>query len=427
MERLVSAISIRRSTIWAVVAAALVSVSYLGGTALASEPVKVGLSLGLTGGNAPYGKQLLLALEIWRDDVNASGGMLGRPVQVICYDDQSTPANVPAIYAKLIEVDRVDLLLGPYGTNQIAAALPVIAERGLTTVGILGLGVNRAIHYERYFSMIPTGPDPRREFSRGFFEIAVQQVPRPQSVAIVGVDAEFGKNATDGARENANAAGLRVVYDQRYPPTLTDLTPVVRAIKALNPDVVYVAAYPPDSVGFVRAADEIGLAPKMIGGALLGLLATPLKMQLGPMINGYVNNADVFVPSFKFAGVQELLRKYQEQAKGQGVDPLGYNFMPYAYAAAQVLADAVEGTQSLDHRKVADYMHEHSFATVVGQFTFGRDGEWANPRMLVTQWRNLTGNTIEQISDLTKWVVLWPSQYKTGEIVYPFSAATVKH
>jgi branched-chain amino acid transport system substrate-binding protein len=200
----------------------------------------------------------------------------------------------------------------------------------------------------------------------------------------------------------------------------------VRSIKALDPDIVYVASYPPDSVSLVRAADEIGLAPKMIGGALLGLLATPLKMQLGPMINGYVNNADVFVPSFKFAGVQELLRKYQAQAKGEGVDPLGYNFMPYAYAAGQAVADAVAGTQSLDHKKIADYMHKHSFSTVVGQFTFGIDGEWAEPRMLVTQWRNLTSNSIEQISDLNKWVVLSPSQYKTGEIVYPFSAAKLR-
>ena len=416
--------TIWKCTIHAFVVVLLTGACYLAAPGNAADPVKIGLSLGLTGGNAPYGKQLMAALEIWRDDVNVSGGMLGRPVQLICYDDQSTPSNVPAVYTKLIEVDRVDLLIGPYGTNQIAAALPVVAERGLVTIGILGLAANHQLHSSRYFSMVPMGQDPKREFSRGFFEVAMSQNPRPRTVAITGADAEFGKNATDGARENATAAGLTIVYDQRYPPTITDLTPVVRAIRAADPDIVFIAAYPPDTVGFVRAVSEVGLSPKMMGGDMLGLMATPLKMQMGPLMNGYVNNADVFVPtaSFNFAGVQELLRKYQQRAKIEGIDPLGYNFMPFAYAAGQVLRFAVEGTNSLDHARIAEYMHAHRFATVVGEVAFGKDGEWSTPRMLVTQWQNLTGNDLAQLTDPAKWVVVWPSQHKTGEVIYPFSA-----
>jgi hypothetical protein len=139
-------------------------------------------------------------------------------------------------------------------------------------------------------------------------------------VAIVGADAEFGKTSTDGARDNAKAAGFTIVYDQRYPPAMTALTPIVRAIRAVNPDIVFVASYPPDTVLFVRAASEIGLAPKMLGGTMIGLLATPLKVQMGPLMNGYVNNAEVFVPvpRFNFPGVQKLLQKYRERAKGQG-------------------------------------------------------------------------------------------------------------
>src|SRR5246127_5435422 len=110
--------------------------------AWAAEPIKVGFSMGMTGANGPNGKQLLVALEIWRDDVNAKGGLLGRPVELVYYDDQTSPANEPSIYTKLIEVDKVDLLIGPYGTNQIAAALPVIMQHNLTTVGILGLAAN---------------------------------------------------------------------------------------------------------------------------------------------------------------------------------------------------------------------------------------------------------------------------------------------
>ena len=108
-------------------------------SAHAAEPIKVGFSMALTGGVAQNGKQLLIALELWRDDVNAKGGLLGRPVELVYYDDQSNPANVPGIYTKLITVDKVDLLLGPYATNMVAAAMPVIMENNKTTISMLAV------------------------------------------------------------------------------------------------------------------------------------------------------------------------------------------------------------------------------------------------------------------------------------------------
>ncbi len=416
---------IRGAGIAACTAAFLVFVGLTSALSQTANPIKVGFSMGLTGANAPNGKQLLVAIEMWRDDVNARGGLLGRPVELVYYDDQTSPANEPGIYTKLVSVDKVDLLLGPYGTNQIAAAIPVLAARNLTSIGILGIAANAEARYKNYFSMIPFGEDPTREFSRGFFALAAAQNPKPRTVALIGADAEFGKNSTDGARENAKASGLTIVYDQRYPPASTDLTPVVRAVKAANPDIVFVAAYPPDTVGFVRAAAEIGLTPQMMGGTLIGLLATPLKVQLGPLMNGYVNNAEVYVPvpSFAFPGVQDVLKKYQERAKGQGIDPFGYGFVPYGYAAAQVLGAAVEATRNFDHGNIADYMRTNKFATVVGEIAFGKDGEWARPRSIVTQWQNLTGNDLGQLTDAKKWVVVWPPEHKNGELVYPYSAA----
>jgi branched-chain amino acid transport system substrate-binding protein len=392
--------------------------------AWAADPIKVGFSMSLTGGGGPAGKQVLVALEIWRDDVNAKGGLLGRPVELVYYDDQTAPANVPAIYTKLIDVDKVDLLLGPYATNMIAAAIPVIAQRELTTIGMLGLAANSQFHYKGYFSMLTYGENPAREFSRGFFELAKAQKPRPQTVAIVGVDAEFGKTSTDGARQNALAGGFKIVYDNRYPPNMTDLAPIVRAIKATNPDIVFAAAYPPDTVAFVRAANEVGLTPSIMGGTFVGMLAMPLKIMMGPLMNGYLNNAEVFmpVPTLYFSGTKDVLDKYRERAKGQGIDPFGFNFAPYGFAAGQVLASAVTATKSLDHAKLADYMHSHSFSTVVGEIAFGPDGEWVKPRSIVSQWQNLTGNDIGQLIDPKKWVVVWPPEHKTGDFIYPYSA-----
>ena len=166
---------------------------------------------------------------------------------------------MPGIYTKLITVDNVDLLLGPYATNMAAAAMPVIMQHNMTTISILAVDVNRHFHYSRYFDMIPVGPEGTKAFSRGFFALAAAQKPKPQTVAIVAADAEFSKTSADGARENAKEDGFKIIYDQSYPPSIIDFAPVMRAVQAANPDIVFVAAYPPDTVGIVRAAAEIGL------------------------------------------------------------------------------------------------------------------------------------------------------------------------
>src|SRR5215831_18540053 len=262
---------------------ALSLASFAAAPAQAADPMKVGVSLALTGGVAVNGKQILMALEFWRDDVNAKGGLLGRPVELVYYDDQSNPSTVPALYTKLITVDKVDLLLGPYATNMVAPAMPVIMQNNKTTISFLAIGINQHFNYPKYFSMVPVGPKGPGAFSDGFFELAAAQSPKPQTVAIVSADAEFAKTAADAARDNAKALGFNVAYERSYPPPTTDFLPVMRAVQAANADIVYVAAYPPDTVGVIRAANEINLVPKMFGGAMIGLLVTPIKVQLGPL------------------------------------------------------------------------------------------------------------------------------------------------
>jgi len=107
------------------------------------------------------------------------------------------------------------------------------------------------------------------------------QNPKPTTLALTGADAEFPHNALEGARVLAKAAGLKIVYDRSYPPTTNDYTPIVRGIQAANPDLVFVASYPPDTVGIIRAASEIGLKAKLFGGGMVGLQSTAIKTQLG--------------------------------------------------------------------------------------------------------------------------------------------------
>jgi branched-chain amino acid transport system substrate-binding protein len=273
--------------------------------------------------------------------------------------------------------------------------------------------------------MLPTGPEPKKAFSHGFFELAAGVTPRLKTVAIVAADAEFAQNAAEGARETIKEmGGFEIVTDKKYPPTTTDFSPIIRAVQALNPDIVYVAAYPPDSVGIVRAANEVGLTPKMFGGTFIGLLVTPIKMQLGPLMNGIVNN-EVYLPgpAFTFPGTLELLAKYQAIAKTEKLDPIGWAFPPLGYAAGQVLAQAVEGTKSLDHVTLAAYMRSHTFKTVVGDVTFGKDGEWAKSRVVFTQFQHVTGNTLDQFKDTTHEVIVWPKEYKAGDMIYPYAEA----
>src|SRR5262249_8735600 len=234
---------IRRGS-WRICAtSALLLISSLAAPSYGADALRIGLSLSLTGPTSPAGKQVLAGLEIWRDDVNAKGGLLGRPVELVYYDDQGAPANAPGIYAKLIAVDRVDLLIGPYSTNVIAAAMPAIMQSDRTTIGIFGLGVNRTFKYARYFSMNSQGPSPAN-YSKCMFDLAMQQTPKPKRIALIGADVEYSRNALDGARENAKALGMEVVFERTYPLSTTEFTPIVRAMQAAAPDVVYAATLP---------------------------------------------------------------------------------------------------------------------------------------------------------------------------------------
>jgi branched-chain amino acid transport system substrate-binding protein len=407
--------------ILAVVAGTLLAAS---ASAQTGEPIKIGFSMALTGGLAPNGKSALLAQKIWEEDVNAKGGLLGRPVKLVYYDDKSSPAEVPAIYTKLLDIDKVELVIGPYATAQIAPAMPIVMQKKKTFIGLLGLAVNTEFNYPNYFAMIPSGPDAKPAFTKGFFDIAMAQGAKPQTVAIVAADQEFSRNAADGARENAKAANLRVVYDRTYPPSTADFAPIVRAIQASNPDLVVVCSYPPDSVGMVRSVNEIGFKPKAIGGAMVGLQATAIKTQLGPLLNGWTNyDFWLPVPKMEFAGVADLIKRYQAKAAAEGVDPLGYYMAPWGYAQLQVLQQAVEGTKSLDDAKLGDYIRANTFKTVVGDVKFAAKGEWEKSRVLQVQFQNVKGNDVAQFKDMSTQVVVAPAEYESGKPIYPYEKA----
>jgi branched-chain amino acid transport system substrate-binding protein len=417
--------SSRSVALIAIVAAALVLAAATPFVARAQNPIKIGFGMAMTGGLSANGKPALLAIQIWKDDINKKGGLLGRPVELVYYDDQTNPATVPGIYTKLLDVDKVDLVISGYGTNLIAPLMPIAMERKLTVIGMFGLANNEKYQYPNYFQIQPAGPDPQTSTAIGFFELAARQTPKPQTVAIVGADAEYPQNALVGARELIKKFGFRTVYDKTYPPSTVDYTPIVRAIKATNPDIVFVASYPPDSVGMLRAAHEVGLQPKIFGGGMVGLMFTTVMTSMGPLLNGVVNY-DFWAPEPPFLavpGVKEFLKEYQARAEKAGVDPLGYYLPPYSYALVQVLGQAVEATKGLDQQKIADYIRATEFSTIVGKVKFGKNGEWARGRTLMVQYQKIQGSGIDQFRGPGKKVVLWPDELKSGNLIYPYGAA----
>ena len=407
-----------------ILAASALALAAMAGVAIAQEPIKIGFSMALTGPLAANGKQTLVGMKIWEEETNAKGGLIGRPVKLVYYDDQSNPSTVPGIYTKLLDVDKVDLVISGYATNMIAPAMPVVMQKKKTFISLFGLDVNGEFKYPNYFSVLPTGPNTKESFTEGFYQIASQQNPKPTTVALAAEDAEFSRNACEGARTNAKTFNLKIVYDKSFPPGTTDFSPIVRALQASNADIVIICSYPLSSVGITLAINELNYKPKMIGGAMVGLQATVFKQKLGSKLNGIVNY-ETWVPSPKaLAPAAEFFKKYQARAGAEGVDPLGYYLGGWGYAYAGIVGEAIANTKSVDDAKIADYFRKTTFKTIMGSWSYGPKGEWTKSGMLQVQYHDVKdGNDIEQWRGMAVQTVLTPADQSTGKVIYPYEKA----
>ena len=383
-------------------------------------PVKIGMSMPQTGGLGAGGQAALLALRMWVDDVNAKGGLLGRKVELIAYDDQSNGANTPGIYTKLLDVDKVELLIAPYGTNPTAPIMPLVKERGLMLMGNFSFQVNAKVQHDMWFNNAPW--NDARGWSEGFLELGKKAGAK--SIAIFAADAEFAQNLATGARELIKNTGWNVVYDQNYPPNNTDFSSIIRAVRAARPEAVFVACYPNEAVAIMRSVNEIGLGSQVqiFGGGMVGLQFTPIMQSLGSLLNGVVNY-NSYVPGMKFPGIDDFFKRYSVRAAAAKVDPLGYYLPPFNYATGQMLEQAVNATKSFDHKKLAEYMRKTEFQTIVGPIGFDKTGERAKPRLVQAQFRNIQDNNVDQFKNTGKQVVLWPDTDKQGDFIFPFDKA----
>ena len=382
--------------------------------------VKIGMSMPQTGSLGAGGQAALVALRLWVDDVNQRGGLLNRKVELIAYDDQTNPANVPGIYTKLLDVDKVDLLIAPYGTVPTAPIMPMVKQRGLLLMGNFSFQVNAKVQHDMWFNNSPW--NDASSWSDGF--IRAGQKAGAKTIAVLAADQEFAQNLANGARELSKKAGLKSVYDQNYPPTTTDFSSLIRGIRAAKPEMVFVMSYPNDSVAIIRAVNEIGVGSQVqvFGGGMVGLQFTPIMTSLGSLLNG-VLNYNSYVPGMKYPGIEDFLGRYAKRAADAKVDPLGFYLPPFNYAIGQMLEQAVNGTKSLDHKQLAAYLRKNEMKTVVGPIRYDKTGEWANPRVVQAQFRGVADKDMEQFRQPGKQVVIYPEEYKTGEVITPFEKA----
>ena len=402
---------------------ALVVLGLASGDASAQQPpIRIGMSMPQTGGLAGGGKASLLGIEIWRDDVNARGGLLGRKVELVVYDDKSSAAETPAIYAKLLDVDKVDLLFAPYATVPTAPLMPMVKQRGLLLMGNFSFQVNSKIHHDMWFNNAPWGPAD--SWATGF--LGLGQKAGGKTIALLSADQEFAQNLAKTAREVAKQRDLQIVFDQVYPPSTVEFSSIIRAMNAAKPDIVYVASYPPDSAAILRAVNEIGIDDnvKIFGGAMVGLQFAAIMENLGSLLNGVVNyNTWLPEPSMYFDGTKQFFETYRKRAVEAKVDPLGYYIAPYGFAMGQMIEQAITATKSLDQKTLAKYLHENVLKTIVGPIQFAEDGEWKESSTLEAQFRSVKDKNIDQFRSAGKQVILFPDKLKTGDLITPFEAA----
>jgi len=419
--------SITRRTFGKMAAAASIASTAPVRFAKAAEgPIRIGFSIAQTGNIASGGKAGLAALQLWRSDVNSAGGLLGRQVEFVVYDDQSQAGNVPGIYAKLMDIDKVDLLLAPYGTNLTAVVMPMIVQRNRFVIGQFEIGQNDKLKFDKFFEIAPWGPKPGANWCRGYFDLAKRQGYK--SLVIVNSDAEFSANAANAGAKIAEEYGMKVLSVQHYTPNTVDFSGILRNVNAATPEFVFVASYPAESAALIRGISEIGIADsvQMFGGAMVGVQYAQQLESLGSALNG-VTNYDTYVvaPTMNFPGIAHFLERYQKVAEHDKVDALGHFLPPFFYAGGQLIASAIKAVGAVDEAKMAKWLHDNTIDTIVGPIKFGPDGNWAQSRIVWAQYRGVANKDLNQFRSPGKQIILQPASLQTGTLVAPYNKARV--
>jgi branched-chain amino acid transport system substrate-binding protein len=388
-------------------AASLFAVTALVSAPVAAQqnPIVIGGTLGLTGAFAEPSTDYKAVYDLWLEKVNKKGGLLGRPVKMIIYNDESTPTVAQSLYNRLLDQDKVDLVLAPYTTFVGGSIVPIVMshKKVLFNGGFVGINIfknNKGWIIGSYNYQEP-------DYTRGVFEL-IKSLPenqRPKRAAIFTAQNPFtvvvrsGVDGKGGALNFAKEAGVQVVVDEQYPPNTTDFTGLVQKAKSANADILLQLGLPNDTLQVARTVAQQGYKPAIL--CTCGSQVTTLKgwAGLGEAAE-YGFGTTIAWPTQPFPGIKELAELF----KGRG-----YATLPtYAIggtAILEVLEQAVEGAKTLDQEKLKEFIHKHEFKTVGGNFKYQEDGTPVYSQIVLQYLKG-------------KNEVVWPKQFRTAEPVF---------
>jgi len=368
------------------------------------KPIRIGFSISLTGGYASAGTEVLAAYNVWKNYINEKGGLLGRTVEFVYYDDESDATKAATIYEKLITVDKVDLVLGPFSS-------PIVFQTSTVTekyqyVMIEPLGWSPTIFQRGYKYLFLSSGVTCANASHSLYEFILSLPPeqRPKNYVVTVSSLLVDITFAEGWRKYyAPKLGLTELLYEEFPPSATDLTSLYMKVKNLNPDIVFVSCITePTLILAIRTMHTLGITPKIIYGLdTMGILR--VKKDLGDL-GKHLMFDSTFQPTLPFPMAREFSEGFK---KATGYLPETHGAT--SFVACQILEQAVEGTQSLDNNKIREYILTHSFSTIQGPMSFNEDGTPKTFTIYHAQW--------QENPEMYEIVV---GPYKTSEPVYPF-------
>ena len=362
-----------------------------------AEPMILGAAVSLTGNFARNGLDEKMGYELWKDYVNAKGGILGRKVEFKIYDDRSEPMTGAKLYEKLITSDKVDLLVGPYGSSVTAAVSTAVEKHKMVMIACASSKEIWERGYKYVFQMMT----PARYQLTSAIEIA--KLNGYKTFAVIAADASFPRDLAKGALEDIKNAGLKALLYEEYPEKANDLSSLVLKIKAAAPDVLIAGSYLPDSVLLTRQAKAANLAPKMFQFGPAGPSIPDFVKSLGDLSNNLLGTSQ-WEPTVKYPGSPEMVAAFKKKFPNESAD---YG-MAAAYSSCEVLRMAVEKIGELDQEKLRQAILSMDVMTPFGRFKVSPAGDQVGHLTVLVQVLN--GDR----------VVVWPSDAAVQKIVLPF-------
>ncbi|HUP05801.1 MAG TPA: amino acid ABC transporter substrate-binding protein [Caldimonas sp.] len=387
-------ISRRGAAAWLAGAALAIATSGALAQAPSGTPIRIGSTLALTGPLSATAQVHKIVGEIYVEQLNKRGGLLGRPVEWIVKDDQSKPDLARTLYEQLITSDKVDLLMGPYATGAILSAMGV-AQRYNKVLVHHTFGIPSMAKYEMQFPAWSLGPDPGNTVPNTVFDALAAGPKPPKTIAIVTNKFPSLHFISLGAREVAKKRGLNEVLFLEWDFGNRDFGPIASRIKDAKPDFVWVGAIGLDGNLLLDAMKKIDYAPPQH----FYMYPAPGPLSQLPEAKGALSVTifEEHMPFLAAPGAAEFAKLYHERAmKANLPDPSVEVQAAASYTAWQILEAGVRGANSLDDKAIANYIKTHRIDTIQGKLRFDGPNNYGDDLMDVKQVQN------------GHWVVVWP-------------------